>query len=78
MDLDSTDLEVSMRKGRGMFSPRGTIVVSLNWNLKMLPGLHWVSLGGRKRGMSRIIVLVRVIEPENGMEIQLCSNRREW
>lgn len=29
-------------------------------------------------GMNRIIVLVRVIELDNGMEIQLHSSRREW
>lgn len=40
----------------------------------------WSSLdffGEKKKGMNRIIVLVRVIEPENGMETELHSNRRE-
>lgn len=44
MNLDSTGLEVSVIKGGGMFPPRDTIIISLNWSLKLLPGLYWVPL----------------------------------
>lgn len=61
----------------GMFPPRDTIIVSLSWDLKLLLGLHWVSLEKNKKDANGIIVLVRVVEPDNEMEMQLQSSRRE-
>ena len=60
-----------------MFPPRDTIIVSLSWDLKLLLGLHWASLEKNKKDTNGIIVLVRVVEPDNEMEIQLQSSRRE-
>lgn len=78
MGLDSTDLEVSVSKGGGMFPPRDTVIVISKWNSKLLPGLHWASLEKKRRGTNRIIVLVKVIKPDSGVEIWLHSSRREW
>lgn len=63
MNLDPIGFDVSVSKGGDMFPPRDTITVSLNWNLKFLPGFYWAPV--KETGKNRIVVLVRVSEPDN-------------
>lgn len=63
MNLDPIGFGVSVNKGGDMFPPRDTITVSLNWNFKFLPGLYWAAV--KETGKNRIVVLIRVSEPDN-------------
>lgn len=70
MNLDSTGVEVLVSKEGSMFPLGDTITTSPNWEFEIAA---WTLLGssGKKKKMSKkkIMMLVRVIVPDNRMEI---------